>query len=63
MERTGALDFWPHHKLVTSALVADVHLLGGRVIPWTVNRAGDIRRVTALGVDGICTDDVTQLQT
>jgi glycerophosphoryl diester phosphodiesterase len=62
MERTGALDLWPQHKLVTSALVADVHQLGGRVIPWTVNRASDVRRVTALGVDGICTDDVTQLQ-
>ena len=62
MERTGALDFWPQHKLVTSALVAEVHQFGGRVIPWTVNSAGDVRRVTALGVDGICTDDVTQLQ-
>ncbi|MDB4891255.1 MAG: glycerophosphoryl diester phosphodiesterase [Gemmatimonadetes bacterium] len=58
MERTGALDIWPHHPLVTRALVDEVHSLGGRVIPWTVNSAGDVERVTSLGVDGICTDDV-----
>ncbi len=61
MKRTGALDIWPHHPLVTRALVDDVHLAGGRVIPWTVNDANDVRRVTSLGVDGICTDDVSTL--
>jgi glycerophosphoryl diester phosphodiesterase len=59
MERTGALDVWPHHPLVTRALVDEVHSLGGRVIPWTVNSADDVQRVTSLGVDGICTDDVS----
>jgi glycerophosphoryl diester phosphodiesterase len=61
MERTGALDIWPHHPLVTRALVDDVHSLGGRVIPWTVNSIDDVERVTVLGVDGICTDDVSAL--
>jgi glycerophosphoryl diester phosphodiesterase len=61
MESVGALDLWPHHPLVTSTLVSDVHRLGGRVIPWTVNDARDVSRVTALGVDGICTDDVTSI--
>ncbi len=61
MEHTGALDIWPHHPLVTGALVNEVHAAGGRVIPWTVNGARDVARVTALGVDGICTDDVSAL--
>jgi len=61
MQRTGALDVWPHHPLVTRTLVDEVHLAGGRVIPWTVNDANDVRRVTSLGVDGICTDDVSVL--
>ena len=61
MKRTGALDIWPHHPLVTRTLVDEVHLAGGRVIPWTVNGANDVHRVTSLGVDGICTDDVSSL--
>ena len=62
MAATGASDLWPHHPLVTKALVDAVHDAGGRVIPWTVNGAGDIARVRAAGVDGICTDDVTLLE-
>jgi glycerophosphoryl diester phosphodiesterase len=61
MKRTGALDIWPHHPLVTRALVDEVHLSGGRVLPWTVNDANDVHRVTSLGVDGICTDDISAL--
>jgi len=56
---TGATDVWPHHPLVTAALVRDVHARGGRVIPWTVNDADAARRLTAFGVDGLCGDDVT----
>ncbi|MEO8337763.1 MAG: glycerophosphodiester phosphodiesterase, partial [bacterium] len=61
LERTGARDVWPHHSLVTRELVDVVHFMGGRVIPWTVNGADDVTRVTSLGVDGICTDDVSVL--
>ena len=55
----GAHDAWPHHSLVDAALVAAVRGAGGRVIAWTANAPWDIARLTALGVDGICTDDVT----
>ena len=55
----GALDAWPHHSLVDAPLVESVHGAGGRVIAWTANARRDIERLTALGVDGICTDDVT----
>lgn len=55
----GALDAWPHHSLVDAPLVDAVHEARGRVIAWTANARRDIERLTALGVDGICTDDVT----
>ena len=55
----GALDAWPHHTLVDAPLVESVHRAGGRVIAWTANAPRDIERLTTLGVDGICTDDVT----
>ncbi len=52
----GAGDLWPRHDVVTAALVRATHAAGGRVIAWTANRADDIRRLAALGVDGLCTD-------
>jgi glycerophosphoryl diester phosphodiesterase len=56
----GALDAWPHHSIVNAALVDAVHEeAGGRVIAWTVNDERDLLRLAALGVDGLCTDDVS----
>ena len=55
----GARDAWPHHSLVDERMVAAVHGAGGRLIAWTANTRADIARLTSLGVDGICTDDVT----
>lgn len=55
----GALDAWPHHTLVDAPMVEAVHEAGGRVIGWTANDRRDIERLTMLGADGICTDDVT----
>ena len=61
MRRTGASDLWPEHPMVSAAMVQEVHLAGGRVIPWTVNASRDIERMRTLLVDGICTDDVRAL--
>lgn len=61
MAATGARDVWPHWRLVTTALVRVVHAAGGRVIPWTVNDRAVAARLAAMGVDGICSDDVTLL--
>ncbi|NUP57122.1 MAG: glycerophosphodiester phosphodiesterase [Gemmatimonadaceae bacterium] len=58
MAETGALDVWPHWKLVTEELVAEVHEAGGRVIPWTVNDPSTAQALASLGVDGLCGDDV-----
>ena len=46
----------PSHQLVTAKLVEACHQLGIQVIPWTVNSAADIARLTKLRVDGIITD-------
>lgn len=61
MRKLGALDVWPHRRLVTPQLIEDVHALGGRIIPWTVNDATEALRFASWGVDGLCTDDVTLL--
>ena len=61
LRAAGASDLWPHWPLVDAALVANVHASGGRVIPWTVNDFVAARVLSAMGVDGICTDDVSQL--
>ena len=55
----GARDAWPQHDIVDASLVDAVHGSGGRVIAWTVNDPRDLARLAAIGVDGLCTDDVT----
>ncbi len=61
--RTHAVrDVWPAHKLIDADLVATVHGLGARVIAWTANDPDDARRLQQLGVDGLCTDDVSALR-
>ncbi|MES2180422.1 MAG: glycerophosphodiester phosphodiesterase [Gemmatimonadota bacterium] len=57
----GATDLWPRYVLVTAELVRTAHDAGARVFPWTVNDTADVERLTAIGVDGICTDDVSSL--
>jgi glycerophosphoryl diester phosphodiesterase len=52
-------DLWQYAKLIDQALVDTVHARGGRVIAWTVDEAAEVTRLTALGVDGLCTNDVT----
>lgn len=47
----------PRHTLVTAQLVADAHAAGMRVVPWTVNDPERMRELSALGVDGLVTDD------
>ena len=61
LARSAARDVWPHWKLVDQALVNRIHARGCRVIPWTVNSREDAGRLAALGVDGICSDDVRLL--
>ena len=62
MRAADALDVWPSHEHVDEALVSAVHEAGGRVIPWTVNKAAQAVGLAALGVDGLCTDFIPVLR-
>ena len=52
-------DLWQYAELIDHALVTAIHARGGRVIAWTVDRADEMSRLVKLGVDGLCTNDVT----
>lgn len=62
LSRSAARDVWPQWKLIDQALVNTIHVRGCRVIAWTVNSREDAQRLAALGVDGICSDDVRLLE-
>jgi glycerophosphoryl diester phosphodiesterase len=47
----------PNYVWLTGVDVESLHLLGIRVVPWTVDSVRDWRRLAAMGVDGIITDD------
>ncbi len=46
----------PEHVDLTEDNLAEAHALGLRVIPWTVNRPDDMRRLLCWGVDGLISD-------
>ena len=62
LSRSAARDVWPQWKLIDQALVNRVHARGCRVIAWTVNSREEAQRLAAMGVDGICSDDVRLLE-
>jgi glycerophosphoryl diester phosphodiesterase len=51
----------PNMRLVTRALVEELHSAGKQVLVWTVNRERTMRRMAGLGVDGIISDDTALL--
>jgi glycerophosphoryl diester phosphodiesterase len=46
-----------HHLLASPAFVREVHAAGGQVYIWTVDDARMIRRLEAMGVDAVITND------
>lgn len=46
----------PDHTDLTEAQVHEAHALGLSVLPWTVNRPTDMRRLIGWGVDGLISD-------
>jgi glycerophosphoryl diester phosphodiesterase len=46
-----------HERLATPALVRSVHAAGGELYVWTVDDAAKIRRLEAMGVDAVITND------
>ena len=53
----------PHHALIDGDLLALARRRGWRVHAWTVNEVADVRRLTALGVDGLIGDVPAHLLT
>lgn len=46
----------PDFRFVTQRTIRVCHDKGIKVIPWTVNKKKDMKKLTELGVDGIITD-------
>ena len=50
-----------HHKLATGAVIEQLHSAGLRALCYTVNEPADVKRLLALGVDGLITDAVDRI--
>ena len=61
--RSGAGAAMLHHLVISRATVARCRALGLAVFAWTVNDTDALRRVAALGVDGVIGDDPAVLRT
>ena len=46
----------PHYLMVNKKMVKECHVLGIKVIPWTVNSEKKMKQLKALGVDGLISD-------
>ncbi|WP_346237573.1 glycerophosphodiester phosphodiesterase family protein [Niabella insulamsoli] len=46
----------PNSQIVTKTLIKDCHKRDMKIIPWTVNDLGEMKRLKQMGVDGIITD-------
>jgi glycerophosphoryl diester phosphodiesterase len=55
--RLGAVSIHPPARVVTAELVGRLHDEGYAVLPYTVDRVEDKRRLTRFGVDGFFTND------
>ncbi len=61
LARSRADDLWQHVDFTDEELVREVQSAGKRVIVWTANNPADWKRLVKLGVDGVCTDRITDL--
>ena len=53
----GVRSIWAYDPVITPRLVRACHEAGLELIAWTVDDPREMRRLAALGVDGICTND------
>lgn len=54
----GGRDLWRQWPFVDAELVEEAHAAGCRIVAWTVNDPMEMERLSKLGVDALCTDDV-----
>ena len=57
IEEVGASAVTLKHEVVSLRVVERCHELGIAVLVWTVNDSARLRRLDALGVDGVISDD------
>jgi glycerophosphoryl diester phosphodiesterase len=50
-----------HERLITPALIAQLHAAGKKVFGWTINKKVSMIRLAGLGVDGIVSDETELL--
>ncbi len=53
---TGSSIWGPYYRDLTPETLAEAHLLGLKVVVWTVNEVDEMLTLARLGVDGITTD-------
>lgn len=56
LKDADATILWERWNHVDQALVDAVHESGGQVIAWTADDPAEIRRLLAMGVDGVCSN-------
>jgi glycerophosphoryl diester phosphodiesterase len=54
----SAEDLWQEVDTIDEEIVSKAHSVGARVVAWTANEAAQWEALYALGVDGICTDEL-----
>jgi glycerophosphoryl diester phosphodiesterase len=59
----GAEDLWQEVSFIDQELVARAHSANARVIAWTSDDADQWETLTAMGVDGVCTNRIAELAT
>jgi glycerophosphoryl diester phosphodiesterase len=59
LEEVGGRDLWRQWPFIDEPLIRAAHAIGARVIAWTVNDPTVMLRLAGMGVDGLCTDDVS----
>lgn len=52
----GAAGWFAHHRDLTAQSAARARALGLKLAAWTVNEPSEMQRLSALGIDAICTD-------
>lgn len=53
----GVNSIWAYRGIITPGLVSACRSIEVDLIAWTVDDPAEIRRLAAMGVDGICTND------
>ncbi len=56
LEAAHAEIYCPDYRFVDADIVRQVHAVGARIIPYTVNEPDEWRRLLAWGVDGVTSD-------